>query len=197
MTAPFTLAIDVGSPKSNRLGWAAGLERGGASSYTPVVDLLAARLFADGRATIGFEAPIWAPRRERLLQVTDARQGVERKLGRAWTAGPGASALATCLGLMTWTFARIAESSPVAATGRLDRWRARGGLLVWEAFVTGVAKLKTQDDDAGTALDVFHWRDGPTFGRTFRRSPPSTSRSRRRCRRDSPLSRTNSGRPPS
>ena len=109
MTAPFTLAIDVGSPKSNRLGWAAGLERGGASSYAPVVDLLAARLNSDGRATIGFEAPIWAPRRERLLQVTDARQGVERNLGRAWTAGPGASALATCLGLMTWTFARIAN----------------------------------------------------------------------------------------
>ena len=77
------------------------------------------------------------------------RRGLEPPLSRlAWRSA-------------TWTFARIAESALVAATCRLDRWRERGGLLVWEAFVTGVAKLKTHDDDAGTALDVFmaRWPD--------------------------------------
>jgi hypothetical protein len=159
MTAPFVVAIDVGSPKSNRLGWAAGSEHGDASTYPSAVDRLAARLLADGGAAIGFEAPLWAPRRERLIDVTGARGDVERKLGKPWTAGAGPTALATCLGIMTWTFARVADAAPGArATCKMDRGREHGGLLLWEA---GTAKLKTHADDAEAALNAFmsRWPD--------------------------------------
>jgi len=162
MTTPFVVAIDVGSPKSNRLGWAARSEHGDASTYPSAVARLAARLLADGSAAIGFEAPLWAPRRERLIDITGARGDVERKLGKPWTAVAGPTALATCLGIMTWTFARVADAAPGArATCKLDRWREHGGLLLWEAFVTGTAKLKTHPDDAGAALNAFvsRWPD--------------------------------------
>ena len=58
---PFVLAVDVGSPKAGRLGWADRAGHGGASEFPGAVDRLATRLRIDGRAAIGFEAPIWAP----------------------------------------------------------------------------------------------------------------------------------------
>jgi hypothetical protein len=159
---PFVLAIDVGSPKTGRLGWTDGDAHGGVEGFPEAVDRLGSRLKADGRAAIGFEAPIWAPRRARLLGVTEPRQGIERKLGRPWTASAGASALARALGLMAWTFARIAQAVPeTAATIDPAGWRERGGLLVWEAFVTGAAKQKNHADNATTALKAFmaRWPD--------------------------------------
>jgi hypothetical protein len=63
---------------------------------------------------------------------------------------------------MTWTFARIAQTVPEAqATIDPVGWRERGGLFVWEAFVTGAAKQKTHADDATTALKAFmaRWPD--------------------------------------
>ncbi len=96
---PFVLAVDVGSPKAGRLGWADRAGHGGASEFPGAVDRLATRLRIDGCAAIGFEAPIWAPRRARLRGVTEPREGIERKLGWPWTTGARASALATALGL--------------------------------------------------------------------------------------------------
>ena len=63
---------------------------------------------------------------------------------------------------MTWTFGRIAQAVPEAAV-TIDPagWRERGGLLIWEAFVTGATKQKTHADDATTALSAFmaRWPD--------------------------------------
>jgi hypothetical protein len=63
---------------------------------------------------------------------------------------------------MTWTFGRIAQAVPeAAATIDPAGWRERGGLLIWEAFVTGATKQKTHADDATTALWAFmaRWPD--------------------------------------
>jgi hypothetical protein len=82
---------------------------------------------------------------------------------------------------MTWTFARVADAAPGArATCKLDRWREHGGLLLWEAFVTGTASLKTHDDDARAALNAFMSR-WLTCGPKYHPSLRSTSPSRRRC----------------
>jgi hypothetical protein len=158
---PFVLAVDVGSPKTRRLRWADGSAHGCAKEFPDAVDRLSSRLETDGRAAIGFGAPIWTPRRTRLTAVTDSRQGMERKLGRPWTASAGASALTTALGLMTWTFARIARAVPeLAATIDPAGWQERGGLLVWEAFVTGATR-RSDADNAATALEAFaaRWPD--------------------------------------
>jgi hypothetical protein len=47
------------------------------------------------------------------------------------------------------------------ATCKMDRWREHGSLLLWEAFVTETAKLKTHADDAEAALNAFmsRWAD--------------------------------------
>jgi hypothetical protein len=157
---PFVLAIDVGSPTN--IGWATASASVGHANFHEMVDRLAARLVAEGRAAIGFEAPIWTPRRWELGQFTGARGNLERTLRRAWSASAGARVLAAGLGLMPWTFARIAHAAPGArATVSLERWRERGGLFVWEAFVSGNVKRETHAADAIVALDTFmaRWPD--------------------------------------
>ena len=157
---PFVLAIDVGSPAN--IGWATSSASEGRANFREAVDHIAARLVAEGRAAIGFEAPIWTPRRQELGQFTGARGGVEGTLRRAWTASAGACVLAAGLGLMPWTFTRIAQAAPGArATVNLERWRKRGGLFVWEAFVSGNVKRQTHAADAIIALDTFmaRWPD--------------------------------------
>ncbi len=157
---PFVLAIDVGSPAN--IGWATASASGTIADFREAVDRLAARLVAEGWAALGFEAPVWTPRRQELGRVTRARGGVEGTLRRAWTASAGACVLAAGLGLMPWTFARIAQAAPGArATVNLERWRKRGGLLVWEAFVSGNVKRETHAADAIVALDTFmaRWPD--------------------------------------
>jgi hypothetical protein len=155
---PFTLAIDVGSPKN--VGWASSEHPTEVhTGFDHAISRLAAHLRKEDRATIGFEAPIWTPRRTSLNDFTKARGGVERSLGRAWTAPAGACVLACGLGLMPWVFHRIAKAVPNAkATVGLDRWRERGGLFIWEAFVTGAAKRATHGEDARAALEAFNAR---------------------------------------
>jgi hypothetical protein len=157
-STPFTLAIDVGKPKN--VGWASSENptevHGG---FDQAISRLAAHLREEGRATIGFEAPIWTPRRANFDDFTKSRGGVERSLRRAWTAPAGACVLACGLGVMPWIFERIARAAPNAkATVNLDRWREHGGLFVWEAFVTGEAKRATHGEDARAALEAFESR---------------------------------------
>jgi hypothetical protein len=67
--------------------------------------------------------------------------------------------IALALALMPWVFERVAKSAPEAkATVSLDRWHERGGLLVWEAFVSGAAKRATHGEDARAALEAFEAR---------------------------------------
>lgn len=42
---------------------------------------------------LGFEAPIWTPRRAELTRITSRRGGVETLYNRAWSAGAGSGAL--------------------------------------------------------------------------------------------------------
>jgi hypothetical protein len=155
---PFTLAIDVGSPKN--VGWASSEHPTEVySGFDQAISRLAAHLKDNGGATIGFEAPIWTPRRTKLDDFTKARGGIEKSLGRAWTAPAGACVLACGLGLMPWVFEHIAQAAPNAkATVSLDRWRERRGLFIWEAFVTGAAKRASHGEDARAALEAFQYR---------------------------------------
>jgi hypothetical protein len=152
---PFTLAIDVGSPIQDTIGWALIDALGTKRDLAQAVDRLIARLRTDGRATIGFESPIWTPRRTDIEDVTRQRQ----KEGKSWSIGAGAVVLADGLGIMPWVFGRIATAAPAArATISADRWRKHGGLLVWEAFVSGDAKGADHKADAKIALDAYNAR---------------------------------------
>lgn len=153
------VAIDVGGPE--KIGWAASNGRSGTGhdldcALHDVADAL------DGAipVALGFEAPIWTPRREDLKRITSRRLGAEVTFNRAWSAGAGCGAVGAALGLMPWCFTQIAKhtkkrlvtTSPIA-------FQERGGLFVWEAFVSGHAKAATHMDDASLALAAFQARD--------------------------------------
>jgi hypothetical protein len=59
---------------------------------------------------------------------------------------------------MPWCLTRIAKGAgPVATTVDLQRFLERGGLFLWEAFVSGAMKVvgTTHHDDARLACEAF------------------------------------------
>src|SRR5271157_5950394 len=76
---PFVLAIDVGSPAN--IGWATSSASEGRANFREAVDHIAARLVAEGRAAIGFEAPIWTPRRQELGSSPERGAALKERSG--------------------------------------------------------------------------------------------------------------------
>lgn len=154
---PYVLCIDVGSYRN--IGWAtSGGECGTGAGLDAALDRLGACVRSAGRAAIGFEAPIWTPARSVLTTLTSARDGVERKHNRAWSAGAGCGALGVALVLMPYCLSRIhGVAGAVRATVDVDSFAMNGGLFIWEAFVSGAMKVvgATHHDDARMACDAF------------------------------------------
>jgi hypothetical protein len=147
-----TLVVDAGSP--DNLGWAnSDGQSGGADTLAAAVDWLA---LAESRAALGIEGPIWTPRRGDVHKITSARIG---EGARPWTAQAGPIATTAGLGVMGFVFSRLAGRR---ATVRPDRWLSDGGLLVWEAFVSGGGKGAGHCADARIALRAFE-RRSPNF----------------------------------
>ncbi len=152
------VAIDVGGPE--KIGWAASNGRSGEGRDLDAVLRDVSDALNDGvPVALGFEAPIWTPRREDLKRITSRRLGAEITFNRAWSAGAGCGAMGAALGLMPWCFTQIAmdTNKRLATTNRIA-FQERGGLFVWEAFVSGTAKAATHMDDASLALAAFQER---------------------------------------
>lgn len=150
------LCIDVGSFKN--VGWANDLnEIGSGNTIELELHRLGKLLRVGHRLALGFEAPIWTPRRTDVRSLTSSRGGVERKLSRAWSAGAGCGALAACLALMPWCLQTLIErAGPIEATVDLPKFTAGiGQLFIWEAFVSGAAKALTHHEDAALAVAEF------------------------------------------
>lgn len=156
---PHVLCIDVGSPA--KIGWAddtcligSGVDLGEALDR-------AGALIAKGLPiALGFEAPIWTPRRAELARITGRRGGIETTYNRAWSAGAGTGALAAALALMPWCFGRLhSVAGDCEVTVDLERFRNGSvPLFVWEAFVSGIAKGASHHDDALLAVNAFKAR---------------------------------------
>jgi len=147
--------VDVGSPKN--IGWADSTgNSGGPADFEAALEGVAARLHHGELVALGFEAPIWTPRRAELSRITSSRGGVELELRRAWSAGAGCGALGAGLALMPWCFAVLAKTGTVSATTSVSKFRQwSSGLFVWEALVTGKAKGLLHHDDAAYAVEAF------------------------------------------
>jgi hypothetical protein len=144
---PFILVIDAGRPEN--LGWASSdSQSGDADTLAAAVD----RLALARSAALGLEGPIWTPRRNDVRRITSARSG---EGARPWTAHAGPIATTAALGLMGFVFGRLAGRR---ATVRPDRWLDPGGLLIWEAFVSGGGKGTGHSADALIALTAFERR---------------------------------------
>ena len=155
---PHVLCVDVGGP--TKIGWADTEGRSGTGAdLDEAMDRTAALLLAGERVALGFEAPIWTPVRMDLTRITRRRGGIEMTHNRAWSAGGGVGALGAALALMPWCLARIAKGAgPVATTVDLQQFLERGGLFLWEAFVSGAAMKvagATHHDDARLACEAF------------------------------------------
>lgn len=138
--------LDVGSARNT--GWAVWND--GAASTGGDLETLVSRVvkpLADGRRlAIGFECPLFVPRRDDPLELTKRRAG---EVGVNWCGGPGGSVLATGIVQVGWVLEQIATRVPrLMGT---TRWRefadGRAQVWVWEAFVTSGADAPANVDE--------------------------------------------------
>lgn len=152
-------AIDVGAPRN--IGWAI-INHG---IVTHGVDLdhfikLFGKLSVDQPAALGFEAPLFIPRRKSLSDITRQRNG---EAGRPWSAGAGATVTTIGLAVVDYTLSRLRELLPnKPATLDYEKWPSNNELLIWEAFVSA----------GNHAPPGEHWRDALTAAQGFTNAYP-------------------------
>lgn len=141
--------IDVGSPKSGKLGWAI---------LAPNADPLLGKdldVFSDAMTAlganwplaIGFEAPLFIPTPAEALKILSGRKG---EGARPWSAGAGAAVTTAALAVVTYTLTGLRRGlSQAAASTDFSALPVRpGDALFFEAFVTAAAKGDDHTDDA-------------------------------------------------
>jgi len=132
--------VDIGSPKKGNVGWAVLHEATQATGreLERFIAVLDAHVRAGRSVAVGFECPLYVPKRLDVATMTDCRLGEE---GLNWCGGPGASVLATGLAQVNWVLARLAQLA-TGATGT-TRWQefssGKCQLFFWEAFITSRA----------------------------------------------------------
>lgn len=160
------VAVDVGSVRG-KFAWSAlpwPSRQAGAEGVDPegVAQAVAAALGDGLPVALGFECPlsvpIPAPDNVAWKDLGRARTG---EGSRSWSAGAGSGSLATGLVQMAWICRRVAVlAGPVATTCLPERWPTTAPLLLWEAFVSGLAKparglVSQHAADAAVAAETF------------------------------------------
>jgi hypothetical protein len=130
------------------VGWAV-LDQTGrrlGSDLEVLVDALAPHLVAERNIALGFECPLYVPKRADVSLMTTCRPG---EVGLNWCGGPGGSVLATGLVQVNWVLRQLARRSRLA-TGT-TRWSefssGRCQLFVWEAYITSRSGVKVSSDE--------------------------------------------------
>lgn len=141
--------IDVGSPKSGKLGWAILAPNADpllGKDLDVFIDAMTA-LGANWPLAIGFEAPLFIPTPAEALKILSARKG---EGSRPWSAGAGAAVTTAALAVVTYTLAGLRRGlSQAAASTDVNALPTRpGDSLFFEAFVTAAAKGDDHIDDA-------------------------------------------------
>lgn len=152
---------DVGSVSSGKFGWA--LWDGSDSPEDPperdsiaeFADAIVEQLEEGRSVALGFECPLFIPIRENPEHLTSARDG---EGSRPWSAGAGSGSLVTGLAETVWVFSRIREhlsNEPPVTVDWNEFEDADGGLLLWEAFISGEDKVGSHHGDASAAVESF------------------------------------------
>lgn len=157
-TPEIIAAADIGSIEHNRFGWAirhvdCGATKNG-TCICKFVDELVGLLNDKRTVALGFECPLFVPVRDEPVRLTKARNG---EGNRSWSAGAGSGALATGLTETAWILRSLRTKVETAPRLTL-KWKefvSYGGLLLWEAFVSGKAKSDTHSGDAELAVEAF------------------------------------------
>ena len=157
MNDPFVYCADIGSIRADRFGWYGGRGGGADKRGKRIEDLVQAvveDLNTEQSVALGFECPLWIPKASRPLDLTKARNG---EGNRPWSAGAGTSALVTGAAEVLWVLAHIRKQvdPEVQAHTSWSEFKISGGLLLWEAFVSGAGKSDTHVGDAQIAVEKF------------------------------------------
>ena len=151
--------IDIGSPGKS-LGWAmVGPRDADGDDLDECVDILASALDS-GPLALGFEAPMFVPKRTAAPKLTAARAGEcgSGHPNRPFSASAGATVLVTALVVVPYVLDRLRARCP-GAVATMD-WRGRiadpGKLLLFEAFVTNQKKISESRhrEDARAAAEA-------------------------------------------
>jgi hypothetical protein len=152
---------DVGAVSKDNFAWArlAVGEQGTACTtdhdIEKFADTVATDLNSGAHVAVGFECPLFVPVPEDPRGLTSGRPNEH---DRPWSAGAGASSLATGLTQTVWILdhaKRRTSITPAVFLKWQPFWTAVGGLFVWEAFVTRAAKTRTHHGDAELAVMSF------------------------------------------
>lgn len=152
-------AIDVGAPRN--IGWAIidGKQVPSGGDLNEFIKLFAVAI-KDRPAALGFEAPLFIPRRKALPDITRQRDG---EAGRPWSAGAGATVTTIGLAVVDYTLSQLKELIPdKTAILNWKHWPQHNELLIWEAFVSG--------KNHGAKGE--HWRDALTAAQGFVQAYP-------------------------
>lgn len=142
---PVLAAIDVG--RVANVGWwhHQGRQGVGGHDLDELCGLLSSDLAKGEQVALGFEAPLWVPLAKTVADLGKQRPG---EGNRSWGASAGAAVLACGLQQSTYVLTEIARASP-RATATIDAVGWHDGdaqLLIWEAFVSGLAKDPHAED---------------------------------------------------
>jgi hypothetical protein len=161
---PVIYAADVGSIPQGNFGWVrldaehdgTHVEHDGdGAEIRGLVDAVQRDLVVDGRqVALGFECPLFVPVPRDPRRLGAARPG---EGSHPFSAGAGTGALVTGLVQTAWILRELRDRCPdaVAFADWTDFVNAGGGLFLWEAFVSGSAKIRTHVDDARVAAATF------------------------------------------
>jgi hypothetical protein len=128
--------LDVGSVKRNSVGWAVlGSRRIHGGDLQHFIGALDAEINQGRKIALGFECPLYVPRRTDPINLTRKRFG---EIGVNWCGGPGGSVLATGLVQVRWVLDRLLEKhQQLRGTTRWAEFcKNEATILIWEAFVT-------------------------------------------------------------
>lgn len=153
--------IDIGKPGKS-LGWYLdGPQIREGVDIDDCTRALAQALLDDGELALGFEAPLFVPRRDDPLKLLNARAGESGKglVSRPFSAGAGPTVLVAGLTVVPYVLKRLRDAVPDAECtfdwrgGPSDRRR----LLLFEAFVTNQKKHhdRRHIEDAELAVRAF------------------------------------------
>lgn len=149
---------DVGSIKNGNFGWAASIwdepEIIIGTDIEDFANCIAASIADGHKVAVGFECPLFVPVRVDPVAVNAARNGDGN---RSWSAGPGASAMATGLVEVLWVMSHVTAmlGDFPEATFDWDEFQNTRSVFFWEAFVSGAAHGVSHTDDALIAVEAF------------------------------------------
>lgn len=135
--ADVVACLDIGSVAKGNIGWAIIFDGKECvdEDLEEFTDTLGTHLAQHRSVSLGFECPLYAPRRDEPLEMARQRVGEGRF---TWSAGAGAAVLVTGIAQVNWVLTRLAKrTADLSATTRWEEFRERQHrLFVWEAFIS-------------------------------------------------------------